>query len=521
MHGSPDGARRAASPAAGIREECAPLNTPMSTTAPLDEPLIAPGRRSHLFVYVAFIFPAFAGFLFGYDIGGTSGAVHSLSILAKQTAGVTLSTLEVALYTSASRNVRRYRSLDSCGAVPSCPHPLTCPRRRLASRLSNFTTHTVTGALGGSILVFWIGEPLGRRREIMCGSVLFMLGSLISGLGDASPRSVIAGRAIYGLGIALSMHAAPVYISEIAPAEKRGLLVSLKEGFIVLGILAGFAGTALAEATIAPASVYRAVWLPAAALGVVIFIGMSHLPPSPRWLLLRGASRLTAAAALRRFRRGLPEEIVQAELSQIEATMARADDAADAAADGGTSVGGWAEMMRSRRALVAGIGLIALQQLTGQPSCARHRPTTEPPIPTPTPTATACCGAPRWSPRRRSDTSLRATTTSSAPRALTCSQPCSQPCPRPALCLAPLPSTHPNPLCLRRTPSPLLASVLACGAAAAYSTTRRPSSSTPASRAPRPVPPSSSVPRSWLPPSSPSPTSIASDGAPSFSLGLP
>jgi len=37
------------------------------------------------------------------------------------------------------------------------------------------------------------------------------------------------------------MHAAPLYIGETAPDDLRGKLVSLKEGAIVLGIVAGSA----------------------------------------------------------------------------------------------------------------------------------------------------------------------------------------------------------------------------------------------------------------------------------------
>ena len=39
---------------------------------------------------------------------------------------------------------------------------------------------------------------------------------------------------------AFSMHGAPTYIAEMAPPSLRGLLVSLKEAFIVVGILFGF-----------------------------------------------------------------------------------------------------------------------------------------------------------------------------------------------------------------------------------------------------------------------------------------
>ena len=321
-----------------------------SATPPLEGPLIRP-QRSDLLVYVAFIFPALAGFLFGYDIGGTSGAVQSLDQLAK-TRGAPLGDLENALYTSAS----------------------------------------LIGATVGSVLVFWIGEPLGRRRELMVGSALYMLGALISSLGDgARTGTVVSGRIIYGLGIALSMHAAPVYISEMAPANKRGLLVSLKEGFIVLGVLMGFAITAIGEATAQATSVYRIVWLPAAFVGLVVVVGMSQMPPSPRWLLLRGAAegghglqppkaggetaalfsggggsgRHEAAAALRRFRRGAPEEEIQAEIAEIELSLVESTG-------GGAAAGGWraqwAEVLRARHALVAGLGLVALQQLTGQPS---------------------------------------------------------------------------------------------------------------------------------------------------------
>ena len=290
----------------------------------LDVSLVHRTRRSNWFVYVAFLFPALAGFLFGYDIGGASGAVRSLDVKSNATSGIPLHDIENALYTSAS----------------------------------------LMGATLGSILVFWIGEPLGRRRELMCGSLLYALGALVSGLGPGSAATVVTGRAVYGLGIAFSMHSAPVYISEMAPADKRGLLVSLKEGFIVLGILMGFGATAIAEDVLDEATVYRAIWLPSSAIACVILIGMSLMPESARWLLLRGdpsdvsqsqattypsptifgtsatgslglqrstllaeeatgrsPSRTAAAAALRRFRRGASEAEIEAESAEIEMTL--------------------------------------------------------------------------------------------------------------------------------------------------------------------------------------------------------
>jgi len=41
----------------------------------------------------------------------------------------------------------------------------------------------------------------------------------------------------YGSCFYQAMHAAPMYIAETAPSQIRGMLISLKEFFIVLGML--------------------------------------------------------------------------------------------------------------------------------------------------------------------------------------------------------------------------------------------------------------------------------------------
>ena len=279
-------------------------------------------------VYTAFLFAALAGFLFGYDIGSTSGAVRSLRTLV---------------------------GFEEKGLQASC-----------------ITSASLMGATFGSIVVFWAGEPLGRRREIMVGASLYLAGSLLCLLtpDSAAYNLLFVGRVIYGLGVAFSMHAAPVYISETAPSSVRGALVGGKEGFIVGGILSGFAVNAAAEAAVAETSVFRVVWGAPAPIALIVLVGIWFMPPSPRWLLLRaastallgteGADRAAAAAALSRFRGGAPTEEVEAELASIEATLVEEVGAAVS--------GSWAEVFSSPRALLAGLGLISLQQLTGQPS---------------------------------------------------------------------------------------------------------------------------------------------------------
>merc|ERR1719230_1388921 len=74
----------------------------------------------------------------------------------------------------------------------------------------------------------------------MIGAVCYALGA---GVAAAAPvlAGVMFGLVLYGVGIGLAMHAAPLYIAEISPVSVRGALVAAKEGVIVLGIFLGFA----------------------------------------------------------------------------------------------------------------------------------------------------------------------------------------------------------------------------------------------------------------------------------------
>ena len=174
-------------------------------------------------VLVAFIFPALAGFNFGFDIGSTSGAIQQL------------------------------RAVPDAAQLDSSP---------LLQGL--LTSGSLFGTVVGTTLSFVVAAPLGRRRELLLASSLYAAGTAIAVLAPAGPSLltlVFAGRGIYGVGIAFAMHSAPVYIAEIAPASIRGLLISLKEGFIVGGILAGFSASAAVTAYgLHPSFAWRAIW---------------------------------------------------------------------------------------------------------------------------------------------------------------------------------------------------------------------------------------------------------------------
>ena len=104
------------------------------------------------------------------------------------------------------------------------------------------TSIGMLGAMLGSITCFSIADTLGRRRSLILAAVVFFVGAIIeyiSGESDWSGAAgisiLIFGRLIYGYACGFAMHGAPAYIGEMAPFQIRGLLISLKEAFIVTG----------------------------------------------------------------------------------------------------------------------------------------------------------------------------------------------------------------------------------------------------------------------------------------------
>ena len=97
-------------------------------------------------VFRIFLFPALGGFLFGYDIGATSFVLTQLE--NENYAGVAF-----------SHAVRDSPFLQ--GAI---------------------TSSGVGGALIGSVIVFRVAESIGRRRELLIASVLYIFGALIEAL---------------------------------------------------------------------------------------------------------------------------------------------------------------------------------------------------------------------------------------------------------------------------------------------------------------------------------------------------
>ena len=155
---------------------------------------------------------------------------------------------------------------------------------------------TLTAVIG-MIVTGPMSDKYGRRILLKYAALLFT----VSAIGSALAGSffwLIFFRLIGGLAVGASLVIAPMYIAEIAPAEKRGQLVSINQLNIVLGISIAFFTNYL----ILQWGESNSEWSNSLGLkewnwrwmlgieslpAIIYFLGLFIVPRSPRWLLTK------------------------------------------------------------------------------------------------------------------------------------------------------------------------------------------------------------------------------------------
>lgn len=262
-------------------------------------------------IYVVAAIAGIAGFLFGFDEGVIAGALH----LLRGQFGI--SHASEGLMTA---------------AVP-------------------------LGALFGALIAGRLVERIGRRKSLLIAACLFIFGALLSSLISAV-WMLSTARLVLGLAVGLAAVVAPLYISETSPPAKRGMLVSVYQLAITLGILGAYTvGYAFSDS-------WRTMFAIGMLPGIALLIGMYCLPDTPRWLA-RNRSRGDALAALARMR-NLPDTDKRVVAEYEEVTS-----------DTSHGKGTIADLLGpiARPALVVAVGLFLLQQLSGINAVIYYAPT--------------------------------------------------------------------------------------------------------------------------------------------------
>ncbi|KAJ5081779.1 Major facilitator-type transporter ecdD [Penicillium alfredii] len=275
-------------------------------------------------------FASFGGILFGYDSGYISGVLGMEYV--KQSFGHAVG-----------------KSVDASGYI--------IPSARKSLITSILSAGTFIGALMGG----GISESIGRRTTIMISCLIFAVGVAVQ-VGTINISGLVAGRFIAGLGVGGVSATVILYVSEISPRKVRGLLVSVYQWAITIGLLvASGVDQALKDRT--GRSSYRIpiglqfIW------AAILAAGLFFLPESPRYYVRR--DRMDDALRSLERVRGQPgsDPGIQAELAEIKANFEYEKQFASTS---------WADCFRgglsargNLRRVIAGTCLQMFQQSTG------------------------------------------------------------------------------------------------------------------------------------------------------------
>lgn len=180
------------------------------------------------------------------------------------------------------------------------------------------------GCLVGAISSGYMTKRFGRKNSLIISALLFTVSAWGSGLPAILPESVslmVVFRIIGGLGIGIASMAAPTYIAEIAPAEKRGVLVSFYQLAIVTGFFVVFLATYFIGESFSAEENVTEGWrwmfwselIPCTLFLVLTFF----IPKSPRWLVISGRDQ----EALEVLNRLHEPEAAQKEINDIKKSL--------------------------------------------------------------------------------------------------------------------------------------------------------------------------------------------------------
>lgn len=272
------------------------------------------------------VFVAFGGFLFGYDIGVISGCLIMPDFI------------------------------DRFGQ-PNGPNGAM---HLSSSRQSIITSLLSAGTFVGSLGQAFTADRWGRKGSIRIWSVIFTIGVIIQTATDRSVAQITVGRFVAGLGVGALSAIVPLYNGEAAPKKIRGAMLVLYQLQIIMGLFLSYV-IDLGTHTIKGSASWRIPVGLQMLWGLILIIGISFLPESPRHLL--GTGRDQEALEALCYINGAPpnDPVIQEALEELGIAI-RAEN------EGGKAT--WMECFSTRSQMWKrtgnGMMLQFIQQLNGQ-----------------------------------------------------------------------------------------------------------------------------------------------------------
>ena len=204
-----------------------------------------------------------------------------------------------------------------------------------ASAEGLFVAASPLGCMISAPIAGVLADRYGRRFNFLMVGLLTIVATMLTVIAHDVPTLVIS-RFVSGLGVGVASMVCSLYISEIAPANRRGLYVSFYQFAITIGIVASLvsnyailaAGTVRWITALFGGDIWRAMVAVQIVPSLIFLFLCLVIPESPRWLFGRGRE----GAAREVLARLMPRE-------EVDSTMAAmaVDQRAEAREGGGYS----------------------------------------------------------------------------------------------------------------------------------------------------------------------------------------
>jgi sugar porter (SP) family MFS transporter len=166
------------------------------------------------------------------------------------------------------------------GAVPFIQPYFGWNELELGWGVSSLLVGAIIGAFGSGVL----SDMFGRKKVLIVVALFFAASCTFTALATSSVM-FISARLFGGLAVGAASVLSPMYVAEVAPSKNRGMLVSVYQLAIVLGILCSYTinyGLHNIDNN------WRWMFATGIIPSVLFFVGLFFIPESPRWLYKAG-----------------------------------------------------------------------------------------------------------------------------------------------------------------------------------------------------------------------------------------
>lgn len=234
-----------------------------------------------------------------------------------------------------------------------------------AGQIGVMISAVLWGSAIAALLVGRLSDLYGRKKLLVAAAFIFIIGAaacfFVTGY-----MALLLWRVLLGGGIGIASAIVPAYLSELAPAAKRGTIATLFQFMIVAGLFSAYIidyflitdeqilfyakkhGVTIFQGSLTN---WQEMLGSAAIPAIILLIGVLIIPESPRFLVKIGKDEEARAVLMNL--RGNDAKIVDAELEEIELVAHIPSE-------------GFGKLLKvAKPALIAACGLAILQQFVG------------------------------------------------------------------------------------------------------------------------------------------------------------